>query len=382
MSGPRLGQPRPEDRLRVRMVPASHAYVASLLPVDGRARVVHLPDPPVPGAPAGQWWPHPALEPAWVRAHAPEQDVVHSHFGLEGRTVAQLEAWLDALARARLPLVHTVHDLVNPHLRDQTRHRQHLALLVERADALLTLTEGAAREVRRTYGRQPLVVPHPHVVPLARVGARPGPVTRQGPLRVGLHLKSLRANLAPGRVLPALLEAVRRADEALPQGARLEVRAHPEAVEPAALSGDPALGAVLARLRDDPPRGVRLVVAPRLDDDALWTYLEGLDVSVLPYAWGTHSGWVEACRDLGTWALAPDVGHLREQGGVLSWGPAGEPPRAARLADLLLRAARSAPPRVTRRERERQRQDVATTHAEVYAAVVAGERVECDGRVA
>lgn len=360
--------------VRVRMIPASHAYVESLLPLEPPPglHVEHLPDPPVPGAPPGQWWPHPALEPGWVRAHAGEQDVVHSHFGLEGRTTAQLRTWLDTLADVGLPLVHTVHDLVNPHLVDQTRHVEHLELLVARADGLLTLTEGAALEVERRLGRRPVVVPHPHVVPLELVG-RPRP-PRTGPLRAGLHVKSLRTNIRPMRVLPALLQAVER----LAGEVALEVRAHPDVLEPFAPRHDPALAGLLTELSAAPPPGVTVVVAPRLSDDELWAYLAGLDVSVLPYAWGTHSGWVEACRDLGTWALAPDVGHLREQGGVLTWGRPDLPADADRLVELLGRAA-SPPPRVSRTEREEQRNLVAARHAEVYAAVLAGQRVDASG---
>ncbi|WP_158068461.1 glycosyltransferase [Serinicoccus sp. CUA-874] len=204
--------------IRVRQIPAGHAYVAALLPVrpDPRTEpaVVHLPDPPVPGAPPGEWWPHPALDPAWLREHASEQDLVHVHFGLEGQDTARLRTWLEMLREQRLPLVHTVHDLDHPQLRDQRRHREHLELLVEHAAGLLTLTEGAAEVVQRTLGRRPLVVPHPHVAPLPLVG-RPRPA-RSGPLTVGLHLKSLRANLAPLRSLPALAAAVREVDSVLP----------------------------------------------------------------------------------------------------------------------------------------------------------------------
>lgn len=357
--------------VRVRMVPAAHAYVESLKPLhpSTQVEVVHLSDPPVPGAPPGQWWPHPVLEPGWVRAHADEQEIVHTHFGLEGRTTEQLEEWLDALAEVGLPLVHTVHDLLNPHLHDQTRHREHLELLVTRSAGLLTLTRGAAQEVERRYGRRPLVVAHPHVTPLDLVGLPRPPHT--GPLRVGLHLKSLRTNLAPMRSLPALLEAVERLDGHV----QLEIRAHLEVVEPFADRHDPALAGLLAQLREQPRPGVTVVVCSRLSDDELWAYLGGLDVSVLPYAWGTHSGWVEACRDLGTWVLAPDVGYLTEQGGVLTWGPPEVPPSVDRLVTLLTEAA-TGPPRVSRAEREDERDRVAAAHAQVYAAVLAGERVD------
>lgn len=376
--------------LRVRHIPAAHAYVEHLLPVEGSARVVHLPDPPVPGAPPGQWWPHPALEPGWVREHGGEQDVVHLHFGTEGRTTEELDAWLAALREVGLPLVHTVHDIDHPQVRDQTRHREHLALLVEAADGLLTLTEGAADAVERSFGRRPLVVPHPHVAPLARVGSR-GEVGRtkgaaSGPLRVGLHLKGLRTNLAPMRVLPPLVEAVGRLRaEGVP--VELEVRAHPEVLEEGGARHDPELAAWWADVegaqgaRAQGARaaaGVSVVAGPRMDDDELWDYLAGLDVSVLAYAWGTHSGWVEACRDLGTWVLAPGVGHLAEQGAgaVLAWGDPDVAPEVDVLVDLLRRAAEDRPPRVTAEERATQRDRLAALHTRVYELVVAGERVD------
>lgn len=381
--------------LRVRQVPAAHPYVAHLLPPGGQGarsgpRVMHLPDPPVPGAPPGQWWPHPALDPAWVREHARDQDVLHLHFGTEGRSPAELVAWLRAVRGCGLPLVHTVHDIDHPHLVDQTRHREHLALLVAAADGLLTLTEGAATAVERELGRRPLVVPHPHVAPLERIGrARPaGP----GPVRVGIHLKSLRTNLAPLPLLPALVEAV-GALRATGTPVELEVRAHPEILDAGSPRYAPRVAAWWRAHARTPAPGVRLVLADRLPDEALWDYLAGLDVSVLPYAWGTHSGWVEACRDLGTWVLAPDVGHLAEQGAgaVLSWdrrasgGPEADPRGLAReLRHLLARAAAGPPPACTRSWREDQRRQVAALHAQVYAAVAAGGRVDAgtQGRVA
>ena len=36
-------------------------------------------------------------------------------------------------------------------------------------------------------------------------------------------------------------------------------------------------------------------------------------MSVLPYRFGTHSGWLEACFDLGTAVIAPSCGFYRQQ---------------------------------------------------------------------
>lgn len=364
--------------VRVRQVPAAHAYVENLLPVAGVGQVVHLPDPPVPGANPGQWWPHPALDAGWVRSHAVEQDLVHLHFGTESRSTADLAHWVRTLRSAGLPLVYTVHDIDHPHLRDQAPHREHLALLVAEADGVLTLTEGAARVVERDFGRRPLVVPHPHVAPLGRIGQG---TRTTGPLRVGVHLKSLRTNLAPMPLLPALVEAV-GVLRAAGTPVELEVRAHPEILDVRAARHDARLVSWWRDLAGDLPPGVELVLAPRFTDEQLWDYLAGLDVSVLPYAWGTHSGWVEACRDLGTWALTPRIGHLAEQGAgsVLTWEDREmsltQTVLAGHLTGLLARAADGPPELVTRAWREDQRQGIAATHARVYAAVLAGERVD------
>lgn len=381
MAGESMSSNVPLRPVRVRQVPAAHAYVEHLLPVAGGGSVVHLPDPPVPGAPPGQWWPHPALDAAWVAEHADEQDVLHLHFGMEGRTTAELDSWIEALRRARLPLVHTVHDLDHPHLRDQRRHREHLALLVEHADGLLTLTEGAADVVERRHGRRPLVIAHPHVVPLDRLRVPSVDQRRAGSgagarLRVGVHLKSLRTNLDPVRVMPPLVEAVGRV-RAAGLACTLEVRVHPEVLAEGPTAQAPVL-ALLQDLRATAPPGVELVSAPRLGDEELWDYLEGLDVSVLPYAWGTHSGWVEACRDLGTWVLAPDVGHVVEQGGVLAWGPPARAPRVEVLVELLTMAADRPASRVPEEQRAQERDRAAAAHEAVYREVLAGRRV--DGR--
>ena len=101
--------------------------------------------------------------------------VVHLHFGFEHLTVEALGDWVRQLRRHRLALVLTVHDLQNPHLADQSRYQQLLRLLVAEADAVITLTAWAAAVIERVHGRAAHVIPHPHVVPLARVAAPVAP---------------------------------------------------------------------------------------------------------------------------------------------------------------------------------------------------------------
>ncbi|TFI28833.1 glycosyl transferase, partial [Micrococcus endophyticus] len=62
--------------------------------------------------------------------------------------------------------------------------------------------------------------------------------------------------------------------------------------------------------------GFELWQHDRLDDPALHALLRDVDVSVLPYRIGTHSGWVEMCRDLGVPVAVADIGHIADQSGA------------------------------------------------------------------
>lgn len=319
--------------VRVASVPSSHVYVRHLalptqvpdlspgLVLDGPAGAVfRLPDPPVAGAPAGQWWPSPVLTPAWLRAHADDFDVVHVHFGFEHLTTVEVQAFVDTLRRLERPLVLTVHDLANPHLSDQAPHLAALDVLVPAATTVLTLTEGAAREITRRWGVRPVVLPHPHVVPLERM-ARPRPA--HAGFTVGLQDKQ-RAGTDPEGVRPMLTEALRE----LP--------------------------------------GARFVPGPRrwVSDDELFDHLAGLDVLVLPYRHGTHSGMLEACHDLGTAVIVTDVGHHADQAPVQSF-TLGDAPS---LAAALYRTAGVRPaPRANAAQRTNQRTLLARAHQHIYA---------------
>ncbi|CAN5894611.1 hypothetical protein BH24ACT8_BH24ACT8_15510 [soil metagenome] len=354
----------PVSRVRVLSLPAGHRYVAHLADPDGADGVVRLDDPQVPGAGPGVWWPSPALGPAWLREHRADFDLVHLHFGFESRTTSQLADWVATLRSLRRPLVYTVHDLVNPNLVDQTAHRDLLDVLVPAADELITLTEGAAGQIRRDWGRTPDVVPHPHMVPLDLVAPqRPERHGVRDGLRVGVHLKSLRANTCPVPLLQALVTACRQV-----QGARLVVHAHRELRRPGFLRHDPALVDLLDRLEDRDDAAVAWV--DRMDDRLLGDYLRGLDVLVLPHRWGTHSGWLEECRDLGTAVLAPDVGHFAEQGPVLSFRLRDGQPDLPSLERALRRATRTPPPGATRADRLEQRRLIAAAHRRVYRAAL------------
>lgn len=359
------------DDIRVASVPSGHVYVRHLAPLRARAaapRVTRLadPDPKRPGRPAGSvWWPPKMLEPEWA-LHADDFDLMHLQFGFDARSPQQLEQLVAALRRRGKPLVYTVHDLRNPHHPDRSEHDAQLDVLIPAADALVTLTDGAADEIERRWGRRPTVLPHPHVVELETMTRlqRTAPTPGE-PFRIGVHVKSLRASMNPIPVLRALRELVRELPDAV-----LQVDGHADVLLPDGARFDPELAGLVhdAHAAGD----LDLRIHDFFSDDELWAYLRSLDVSVLPYRFGTHSGWLEACRDLGTIVVAPDCGYYRDQGPVVEYHNEEQWLDVASLQDAVRRAHRTrpyAPADVA--ERAAQREDIASAHARLYASLVA-----------
>lgn len=109
----------------------------------------------------------------------------------------------------------------------------------------------------------------------------------------GVHAKSVRASMDPLGFTAALTDVVRD----LP-GARLQVNIHHDAADDDGAHHDPVLMRSLRTAEAD--GALDLVVHDFFGDEELWQYLESLDLSVLPHRFRTHSGWLEACFDLGT----------------------------------------------------------------------------------
>ncbi len=366
------GRPPGAPEIRVASVPAGHVYVRHLsspdLDLDDPVR--RLADPAPGGGPAAEgdpWWPPAMLDAAWVeRAHG-SFDLMHVHFGFDALAPAQLAALVEALRRHGKPLVLTVHDLRNPHHLDRALHDAQLDVLVPASAVVVTLTEGAAAEVRRRWGRDALVLPHPHVVEpttmqrLAR--HRPAPAER-GELRVGLHVKSLRACMDPAALLPTLLRAVQEVP-----GGVLQVDGHTDVLDPSGARFDADLAAWLA----DAPDVVDVRVHDYFTDDELVDYLASLDLSVLPYRFGTHSGWLELCRDVGTPVAAPSCGYYADQGPVHAFTFDEHRFDADSLVAAVRDAWTSTPtPAPTAAQRLTQRRRLAEAHATVYADALTG----------
>lgn len=333
--------------MRVASVPRRHAYTRHIgWPGDGVARIA---------TPDATYRASDLIDADWVRDHRDDFDCMHTHFGFGDVGLEAMQAWIDALSEVGRPLVHTVHDLENPHHATQDHHRRQLDLLVPAADEVITLTARAARRIGRRWGRAPVVLPHPHIVDLERVGQ-----SRDGdtPLVVGLHLKDLRAAVHGPELWGPLAEVV-AADERY----RLRVDVYPAAVE-----RDPSAGRCLEEL--SAALDVQVEQRPYGSDDDFEDYVRGIDVAVLPYRWGTHSGWAEACLDVGTQVVAPAATCIPDQHERIHAADLCAPALHDELRRVLDRCwdHRRRPP-VERAWRTAQRRHLAAAHAAIYERV-------------
>jgi hypothetical protein len=360
---------RPDHPIRVAAVPGGHPYVRSL--VEPRADTVRfLPDPPARDGATDRWWPPAMLTAGWVDGHADDFDLMHVHFGMESFTTAELAATLGALRAAGKPLVYTVHDLENPQLTDQSAHREHLDLIVPAADELVTLTPGARGEIERRWGRTARVIGHPRVAP---AGVSAGAPAADSPAAAGstaataiVHVRDLRPNIDGIGTVRALAIA------AASLATRIRV-----IVDVNETVRDEAQLAHIVDVVEASPH-LELHRHARYDDAELVASLSGAEIAVLPYRFGTHSGWAELCWDLGVPVVTAPVGYIAEQhpsasvvvDAAMQGGLAVALHNALALSTTAGSAARRAT--VASREAERSVQGVAIAreHEELYSGVL------------
>ncbi|PCE15492.1 hypothetical protein AUC47_11375 [Microbacterium sp. SZ1] len=313
----------------------------------------------------------------WLSENAAEYDVLHVHFGLESFSPDDLRAGLDAARRAGHPVVFTVHDLDNPQIVDQEPYRALLDVIVPAADRLVTLTPSAAAEIERRWGRESSVLAHPTLLDEAAAPEREtepdadadADADADDTVRVGIHLRDLRPNIDAESAVRAAVDAARMWEGA---GRRVAV----EVLLNERVRDDRLADRVVAAAAGQ--TAVRVRRTPYLDDAEIQAWLSGLDLFVLPYRHGTHSGWVELCYDLGVRVAGTDVGHIRSQHPsefrVVDLGD----PRT--LADALTWAGDARHPSSVvgdhlanrRAERSEERRAVREAHARLYSDVIAG----------
>ncbi|MGH3504122.1 MAG: glycosyltransferase [Nocardioidaceae bacterium] len=294
-------------------------------------------------------------------------DVLHLH-SIELATAGDLEL-LFRLARGRnVRVVVTVHDVVPTIEADGPDYRHKLAVVVQRADAVLTLTRAAAAELAGLVGPEPAahVVSHGAALPLelalrASRTEDSRALAVYGALRPNRDVMTVvdawRCLAAPRPPLRMLLRSVGPPDERR-YAETLTALREVAAVEPA----------MDLEIMPD------FVPAQRL---VRWLALAG--ALVLPYLRVTHSGQLELACDLGLPVLAPKVPTLRAQlvhNGArhhpVVWYPASELRSSTRFAERLAEVGRLYAVGERRRQaflahRRSERSELLGLHRSLYA---------------
>ena len=306
------------SRLVVASVPAAHVYVRHLAPLgnhdDG---VVRLPDPD-PDHPerddlvAGErWWPPVALAPGLARPPTTSTSCTCTSASTPP-SPRGCAALLDVAAERRhRALVLTVHDLRSPHQDDPAALDAQLDVLVPAADAVLTLTPAAAAEVAARWGRDAEV----RRPPARRRARHRGPAARGPPGAAAAPVPRGR----PGREEPAHQHRP-AAPAARPAGRRRGAPPCGAAGRPPTATSRPHRRDRAARRRRRPRAAAARrrhsggVARPPHATRSSRTTSPRSTSSVLPYRFGTHSGWLEACHDVGTRGARPLARLLRRPG--------------------------------------------------------------------
>jgi len=250
------------------------------------------------------------FDPAWLSENLDELDIVHVHGLRPGQSPEEVTEAAETVRKSGTPLVVTGYHLSDPSGSSDTSYGAQLDALVPRADAVVTLTASAADEMRLRWGIDPLVLPHPHAVDFVRMRQpRPARLTE---LRIGTHLATLAMPGDPVRLIDGLTRAVRGMDNV-----RLSVHVHQTVLDAGSSTYDMATVREIDRLVRT--AGGALRVHRPFSESQLWDHLFGLDVSVVPGLFGSHSVWPEACADLGTVALLPTGSHASGQQPCLTY---------------------------------------------------------------
>src|SRR3954463_10747927 len=277
--------------IRVAALPGRGIYARHLGPPGG-VDPVYRTTVGLPGSPPRRA----SFDPDWLSANLDAVDVVHVHGLRPGQSPEEVAAAADAARASGTPLVVTGYHLTDPSGSADGRYPAPLGAPVPRADAVVTLTAAAADEMRMRWDVEPVVLPHPHVVDFVRM-RQPRPA-RHTELRVGTHLATLAMPGDPVRLVDGLVRAVRAMDNV-----RLSVHVHETVLDAGSSTYDRATVREVDRLVRS--AGGALRVHRPFSESQLWDHLFGLDVSVVPGLFGSHSVWPEACADLGTVALLP-----------------------------------------------------------------------------
>lgn len=242
---------------------------------------------------------------AWIEQHDSLGffDVLHIQ-SLELAAIPTIQCVLEKCARKRKGIVVSIHETEPMFPNEGSDFPARVRLACSFAKSAITLTACAARKIVDQFGidrRMVRVVPHGLVLPPSHSLWHLEP-ERNSQCTIGMF-----GGFRPNRsFLTAAVNALRGMGSA-----DLRVRLLSRGLSPIELVASSeawqlaSLAACDHRLEFD--------VRPFPSDDEIAEFVHALDILVLPYLYGTHSGQLELAMDLGVPVIIPDLGCFKAQ---------------------------------------------------------------------
>jgi len=319
---------------------------------------------------------------AWIEAQDAMDffDVLHVQ-SLEFASVESIRCVLERCGREKKGIVAAIHETEPLFPERGTDFPARVRLISELASCIVTLTTSARRDIMERYGipeSKLRVVPHGPVLPLSH------PLWRAQPGRNSRCTIGMFGGFRPNR---SFLAGAVNALYGL-SSAEILVRLLTRGLNPVELAPGSEVWQFASLAATDPRLVLELLPFP--SDDEIASFVHSLDILLLPYLYGTHSGQLELAMDLGVPVVIPDIGCYRAQWELHSslvpephwftYSP-GDPysfggPFLEALRDAHARWSRGQPPAFDRAAfhavREREQGTLLEAHRVIYSQAVPG----------
>ena len=240
----------------------------------------------------------------WISEHKNNQgfwnsfDVCHLHYGFEFESIEAVEMALKLLQRHHKPIVYTCHELCSAHGVFVEQYRWYVALILEYATSVITLTNGA---------KAVLAVEHPQVsvtvIPHGFVWFPQTTEVKTGNVPEILFFGAIRSNRDVPTTMTNLLFGIEEGRS------RVSWVTRPFTQEQ--LENSATLRMVLELAMRNPL--VRVELSLPLTDREVADQVSKVDILALPYISAGHSGQLELAYDCGVLPVITNVGFLSAQ---------------------------------------------------------------------
>jgi glycosyltransferase involved in cell wall biosynthesis len=241
----------------------------------------------------------------WIESQASLEffDILHVQ-SLELTSLMSIEKALERCQAERKGIVITIHEL-EPLFPDERKDfADRVRLACRFASGIVTLTKRAGEEIAARFGVDPSrieIVPHGAVLPLSH-SLWNAKVRKNWRFTMGMF-----GGFRPNRsFLTAAINALYGLDSA-----DVSVQILSRGLNPIEVGPTTEAWQVASLASSDKRLALRLLPFP--SDDEIANFVHSLDVLVLPYLFGTHSGQLELAMDMGVPAIVPDIGCDAEQ---------------------------------------------------------------------